>query len=281
MRRTEVRPDLREALSVGESTLDRVEALSRISDSVGLLPHLDVAGVRAEAARRARINAEEEYRSAEDQFLVLQPSLDESWYKIWGGLDGPSGAIVDKVLTEQADRLPVLPEGSLGHSSWRKAVALTELCISDNAPPTHVTVFVDAREAGETRGESGVVLEAGPKVGRQALQAILSNANTEVIARTEEGRPMEYGRKQRTAPAALRRTTLHRDGSMCSADGCDSRHRLEIHHKTPWSQGGETNPEDLVTLCWFHHHVVVHQRGYQLYRNPETGRIRFRRPREE
>ena len=277
MRRTETRPDLREALVSGEASLDRVEALSNIVTDVGLLSHRDVAGVRAEAAKQARMTVAKEHRSAADQFLVMQPTLDESWWRLWDGLDGPSGALVDKVLTENAEDLPVLPDGTRGETSWRKAVALTELCVSGDGPSAHVTVFVDAKPAVETSGESGVVLNVGPKVGRQALQAVLCDATTEVIARSEDGRPMEYGRQQRTAPPGLKRAILHRDANMCVADGCDSRYRLEIHHKTPWSEGGETNPDDLVTLCWFHHHVVVHQRGYRLYNHPVTGRVRFRK----
>jgi hypothetical protein len=105
MRRTTDRGDLRAALADGAS-FDRVEAVSRIPEDVGLLEHLDVAGVRREAAKRAGISAEVEQRNAEDRFLVLQPSLDESWWKIWGGLDGYAGSIVDKALTETADQLP-------------------------------------------------------------------------------------------------------------------------------------------------------------------------------
>ena len=96
MRRTVERPDLREALAAGEITFDRLEALSRIPEDVGILEHLDVAGVRREAANRARITAEDEYRTARDQFLILQPSLDESWWKLWGGLDGATGALVEQ-----------------------------------------------------------------------------------------------------------------------------------------------------------------------------------------
>jgi hypothetical protein len=33
-----------------------------------------------------------------------------------------------------------------------------------------------------------------------------------------------------------------------------------------------------VLLCWFHHHLVVHQWGYQLFQHPDHGRIRFRPP---
>ena len=276
MRRTAHRPELREALASGEVSFDRVEALSKISEDVGLLSHLDVAGVESEASKRARISAEDEARSVGDQFLVLQPTLDESWWRLWGGLDGYSGAIVDKALTEAADALPTLPDGSRGDSSWRKANALVQLCVSEEAPPAQVTVFVDTKHAAESNAESGVVLEAGPRVGRQALEAVLCDAVVEVTARAEDGEPMRYGRTQRTAPPALRRALIAAQGGMCAADGCTSRHRLQVHHVNSWAQGGETNPKDLIVLCWFHHQVVIHQRGYHIYRHPHHGRIRFR-----
>src|SRR5919106_3532939 len=43
MRRTAHRSDLREALASGEVSFDRIEAVSRIPQDVGLLRHLDVA----------------------------------------------------------------------------------------------------------------------------------------------------------------------------------------------------------------------------------------------
>jgi len=278
MRRTTDRPDLREALGSGHITFDRLEALSRIPEPVGHLEHLDVAGVRREAANRIRMTAEDEYRTARSQFLVMQPSLDESWWKLWGGLDGASGALVDKTLSQAADDLPQLPDGSRGDSSWRKAIALTQLCVSDDPPPAQLTVFVDANHAVANNGETGLVLEAGPRIGREALEAILCNAVTEMTAVTEDGTPMVYGRKTRSIPPALRRAIIHRDGNTCQADGCPSSHRLQIHHLTPWSQGGTTDPDNLITLCWFHHQVVVHRQGFQPYRHPDHGRIRFRKP---
>jgi hypothetical protein len=255
-----------------------VEALSRIPEDVGLLAHLDISGVLHEASQRVAITSEDEARASDDQFLVLQPTLDESWWRMWGGLDGDSGSIVDKALTEAADQLPLLPDGSSGGSSWRKANALVELCVSEEAPPAQVTVFVDTKDAAESNAQSGVVLEAGPRVGRQALEAVLCDAVVEVTARAEDGEPMRYGRTQRTAPPALRRALFAAQGGMCAADGCTSRYRLQVHHVNSWAQGGETNPKDLVVLCWFHHQVVIHQRGYHIYRHPDHGRIRFRAP---
>ena len=60
--------------------------------------------------------------------------------------------------------------------------------------------------------------------------------------------------------------------------GCHSRYRLEAHHVIPWSDGGPTNPENLVTLCWFHHHVVVHGFGYRIDPRLGPGRVRFIKP---
>jgi hypothetical protein len=277
MRRTVGRPDLRDALVSGVS-FDRVEALSRIPLDVGLLEHLDVSGVRREAARRAGVSADAEFRSADDRFLVLQPSLDESWWRLFGGLDGHAGAMVDKVLSGMADQLPELPDGSAGDSSWRKATALVELCVSEEPVPSHVTVFVDAAHAVGTNGETGVVLEAGPIIGREALQAVICDSVTEVIARTADGRYMDYGRKHRVVPPALRRALIDKYGGACAADGCDSRYRLQAHHRIPWSEGGRTDQDNLILLCWYHHQVVVHEQGFQIYEHPDHGRIRFRQP---
>jgi hypothetical protein len=277
MRRTVERADLRGALGDGVS-FDRVEALSRIPEVVGLLEHLDVSGVRREAAKRAGAAASDEVRSADDRFLILQPSLDESWWKLWGGLDGYAGALVDKVLSEAADALPELPDGSTADSGWRRATALVELCVSDNPVPTQVTVLVDTAHAAATNGDAGVVLEAGLMVGREVLEAVLCDSVTEVTARAEDGRYMEYGRKHRVVPPALRRALLDRFGGACAADGCESRYRLQAHHRIPWSQGGRTDQDNLILLCWFHHHVVVHERGFQIYEHPDHGRVRFRRP---
>ena len=278
MRRTASRSDLRDVLAAGEVSFDRVEAVSRIPEDVGLLWHLDVAGVRREAARRIRITAADEAKSLEDSYLVLQPSLDESWWQGHFGLDGHIGSIVDKALSERADSLPDMPDGTRGGSSWRKAMALADVCMGEDAPASQLTVFVDASQAAQTSGESGVVLEAGPRVGRDVLEAILCDSNVEVIARSGDGRYMNYGRKRRTATPAQKRALLDRYAGRCAADGCDSRYRLEAHHLTSWAQGGQTDLDGMVLLCWFHHHVVVHRKGFTIYAHPETGRIRFRQP---
>ena len=272
-RYTENRPELRTALLEGDATFDRVVAAARITvdTSEPLFRHLDVAGVRREAARCRTITAEEEQRTFLDRFLVGQPSLDESWWKVFGGLDGYLGALFFKTLDETADQLPDDPQAPKD-SSWRRATALGLLVAGDTQAPPQLTVFVDADQATPTDGRAGVYLEAGPRVGRTILETILCDAVTEVIGITGDGTPLRYGRKSRTIPPALRKAIIHRDGNRCAIGGCGSRHRLQVHHITPWSQGGATNPENLITLCWYHHHIAVHQHGLTPLRDPQTRR---------
>jgi hypothetical protein len=49
-----------------------------------------------------------------------------------------------------------------------------------------------------------------------------------------------------------------RDGWRCMAPGCTSRRNLEVHHVVYRSQGGNDRPENLVTLCRFHHQMGEH-----------------------
>ena len=277
MRRMSERPDLTNALARGGVTFDRVEALSRLSDreSDDLLLWTDVAGVHREAAKRVRITVETETRTAQDRFLVSQPTLDESWWKVWAGFDGYTGALFDKFISEAADGLPDDVEGDAG---WRRATALVETLISDDPPEGQVTVIVDTEQAAATNGEAGVILDPGVRVGQQAFQAILCDANVEVVARDGAGRFLDYGRRERTAPPTLKRALLAEAGFTCAGDGCQSRHRLQIHHLTPWAQGGRTNQNELVVLCWYHHHVVVHERHFQVVLYPDRRRVRFRQP---
>lgn len=134
----------------------------------------------------------------------------------------------------------------MGDQGWRRVTALVESLVSNEAPPANVSVIIDATDAAPTNGEAGVYLEAGPNVGREALQAVLGDADTKVIGRTAEGRFLDYGRRRRTAPPALKRALIHAAQGQCQADGCTSRHRLQIHHLTPGPKADEpTSPTSL------------------------------------
>lgn len=277
MRRTENKPHLREALATGVVSFDRVEALSKIQDESDLMHHLDVASVHRVAADRVEVTSDDEADAARERYLFMQPSLDQSWWDVRGGLDGLTGAVIDQALTEKADRLPPLPDGSRGSVGWRRATALYELASGGKSPETQITVFVNADKATLSSGRAGVRLDAGPRVGAQAIAHVLCNTTTEVTVNGEDGQPMRYGRNTRHIPSHLRRAILGRTGGHCAVFGCDSRYRVEVHHITPWSQNGTTDPENLIAICWYHHHVAIHERGFNIH-SDDDGRVLLHRP---
>ena len=280
MRRTESKPHLRRALAGGLVSFDRVEAVSKLKDEPDLdsVSHLDIAGVRRLAADQVLMTAEDESRSASDQFLVMQPSLDESWWKLWGGVDGLTGAEIHSSLKEKADQIPELPDGTRGSAGWRMALAFHQVATGGRANPAQVTVFVDANEAVATNGKTGVRLQAGPRVGARALESVLCDAITEVTVNGADAVPMKYGRSARAVPPALHRAVLGSTGGYCAIAGCDSRYRVEAHHIIPFSEGGATDPENLIPICWFHHHIAIHQQGFQVFKHPQHGRWHLQKP---
>ena len=79
-------------------------------------------------------------------------------------------------------------------------------------------------------------------------------------------------------PPQLRSFILWRDQGQCSIEGCQSRYRLQPHHIQHRNQGGTHDPTNLISLCWFHHHVAIHQMGFQIDPSTPTHRRRLLRP---
>ena len=86
------------------------------------------------------------------------------------------------------------------------------------------------------------------------------------------------GRRSRPISPQLRRFVLDRDGAACTIAGCTSRYRLQVHHIKRWIDGGRTDPENLTTVCWFHHHVVIHGQGFRIDPDSPPQRRRLLQP---
>lgn len=265
-------PDLAQHLADGRITFDRAAATFRIPSEHqdDRLLSIDIPGLRRIAARHRRMERVDDATAHVSQHLSSQPNLDESTWEIWGKLDGYGGSVVSKVLTEEADLIESLPEGERPGLGYRRAVALAKVC-EDRRPGIGstplITVFVDA---------DGAETEVGTPVGPEILDKVACVGDLELI-RNVDGKPLSVGRRSRVISKRIKRFVIHRDGG-CSAEGCASRYRLEPHHKAPWSEGGPTDPDNLTTLCWFHHHVVVHGWGYRIDSIRGPSRIRFTKP---
>ncbi|MEA3510954.1 MAG: DUF222 domain-containing protein [Actinomycetota bacterium] len=292
-RRLEALPTVETAVGAGSVSFDRAAAVARIAipaDDATIIDEMaiyDVAGIRRLRSKRHRTSRGMEHQAFEHRYMTAQPNLDETAWRVHGELPAMAGRSFVDALDAKADQLPPDPDGRNSRTSrWADAlwaISLDSLAGTDgasieNATPL-LTVFMDTNDAAPTNGEAGVVIESGPRVGPSTIEAVLCNGVVEVTGRTADGTPVNMGRRSRAIPPRLRRFILARDGGACTVEGCTSRYRLQPHHITPWSEGGATDTENLTTLCWFHHHVVIHGRGFTIDPSSPPQRRRFLRPR--
>ncbi|HJR87024.1 MAG TPA: HNH endonuclease, partial [Acidimicrobiia bacterium] len=141
---------------------------------------------------------------------------------------------------------------------------------------TVAEVFIDALLARESSGEAGVTLSSGPKLGPDFLSEILCGGKVRLLA--SDLHCLYYSDLGEAVPPAIRSLVLARDLGMCSIEGCRSRYRLQIHHLHPRSRGGGHHPDNLLTLCWYHHHVAIHGMGMEIDPESPVHRRRLRWP---
>jgi hypothetical protein len=81
--------------------------------------------------------------------------------------------------------------------------------------------------------------------------------------------PLDIGPATETIPAHLRRAVTARH-PHCAFPGCAQPASVcEVHHIIPRSRGGPTSLANLVTMCTFHHKIVVHRWGWILRLNSD------------
>jgi len=87
--------------------------------------------------------------------------------------------------------------------------------------------------------------------------------------------PLDVGQTD-DIPVHLRRLVALRDQTCQFPGGCDQpAAACEPHHVVHRADGGRTSLGGLKNYCWWHHHVVLHQMGWQLTVHPDgTSQVR-------
>jgi len=266
------------SLEAGEVGFDRAVAMLRLVDAgadrrtVEASCRLDLAGVGRLAASQRRVSRSDERSVFVDRFVSIQPTLDESSWRLTGQLPATDGQVVERALSSRGDEMRLLPGSESCTRGQRQADGLVAMAMDsldrnstdggESRSGSSVSVFVDLDAAAGSGGESGAALEYGPRVGPAVLDEVLCTGSVQIVG-LSGGRPVVTSAASRAIPAAIRRFVAHRDGG-CVADGCTSRYRLQPHHVRRYADGGDHDPDDVETYCWFHHHVAIHQLGFRI-----------------
>jgi hypothetical protein len=218
--------------------------------------------------------------------LRMAVSADGRVY-LSGHLDAVGGEAVHAALEAltNADR----PAGDLRTHGQRMGDALVELArqaLRSGELPTvrgeaaQVRVSIDLMALCAERAAIGVaggeLSFAGP-ITPETARRLACDAGIVRILTGPHGLPMDVGREQRTATAAIRRALEARDlhcvfaGCAAPASWCD------VHHVQHWVYGGPTSCDNGALLCQ-RHHTAVHEGGFRIARDPGTARWHTYRP---
>jgi len=89
-------------------------------------------------------------------------------------------------------------------------------------------------------------------IAPETAKRLCCDASLVTVLEDEKGNVLNIGRRSRTIPPSIQRALNLRDTS-CQYPGCCSTNYLDAHHIKHWADGGETNLDNLVTLCRKHH----------------------------
>jgi hypothetical protein len=209
--------------------------------------------------------------------LSLTPGLDGRVF-LRGHLDAVGGELVHTALAAlmNGDR----PAGDLRSYNERQGDALVTLArgaldaglplIRGERP--HLRVTIDVESLAAPRGAPGVaggeLPWAGP-IGPETARRIACDSIPIRILTDAAGLPLDVGRAQRTATAAIRRAIELRDGH-CVFAGCQAPAEwCDVHHEVHWVFGGPTSCDNGGLLCE-RHHTCCHEGGFRVARDPGT-----------
>lgn len=144
----------------------------------------------------------------------------------------------------------------------------------------HARVTIDWLALCAERGAPGVtggrLAWSGP-ITPETARRLACDAGVARIITGPDGLPLDVGRAQRTASAAIRRAIELRD-EHCVFAGCDALPEwCDVHHVVHWAHGGPTSCDNGALLCE-RHHTSCHEGGFTIRRDPGTGRWHTHRP---
>jgi len=93
--------------------------------------------------------------------------------------------------------------------------------------------------------------------------------------------PLDIGYSN-DVPAGIRNAVKARDRKCQWAGGCDQpASACEVHHLKHKGHGGETSLDNCILICFFHHQIMIHRKGWTLVRNADGTTTAWNRDRSK
>ncbi len=250
---------------------DIVDAFARDEEMLAgwatTLTHRDFKIVLATWRLHADPNGAE--RTAQEQFESRSVHLSELLDGM-GRLDGLLDPEGFRIVQEAIRALARRADGDERTAAQRRADALVAMAkqalaefepapgVKRSRPKVVATVAYDDLVA-TTKGGTLDTNSGRTTLTAQALRRIACDAGVHRLITGPDGTILDYGRQTRTVSdtqfdaLALRDHGCRILGCPIPPGGCDA------HHSIHWADDGNTDLDDLVLACWYHHHWLHEQ----------------------
>jgi len=246
---------------------------------------LDVVAPEVAEAAEARALELEERRAAETTSLTLTPCGDGTT-RINGRMPDAAAhrlaTYLDAFTSPRTDKRDH-PDarGRLARRRGEAFIALLEHLDPKRLPAhggdaTTVMVTVTLDQLRTDLAVAGLISTDDLRISAGEARRLACTAGIVPVVLGGASEILDLGRTSRLFSRAQRKAMRIRD-RHCRAKGCTvPASWCEAHHLRPWALGGNTDLDDGVLLCAFHHHRA-HDPTYRTARDPD-GRISFERP---
>src|SRR5213078_2128868 len=189
-------------------------------------------------------------------------------YRIDGWLELSAGAVVKTAIESLSAPLGA---DDTRRPKQRRADALTELAhhaldsgtLPDrNGARPHVAVHTTIEGLNGELGAPASELAGGTPISSKTVQRLACDGVLHRVLKADS-MVVDVGRAQRTAQPAQWRALKARH-QTCAWPGCDRPASwTQAHHIELWKDGGRTDVDKMIPLC-YHHHRLVHEGGWQV-----------------
>jgi hypothetical protein len=269
------------AFSRGEISYAKVSSLVRVADTENEAKLLELAEVMTASQLERSVGAYRQITAAAASEQHEQEFLSYHWTEhgslaLRGLLAADEGALLLQALEsgKTALRQRGSGDGAAGEAPPREQpvsnaealVAIADLALAKadsdrtGGERYQIVVHIDARTLQDD-ADGRCELADGQPLAAETARRLACEASV-IDVRERDGELLSLGRKRRTISTALRRALATRDRG-CRFPGCDRTRFVDAHHVQHWIRGGETNLDNLVSLCR-RHHRLVHERGYSV-----------------
>ncbi len=250
------------AFERGELSYSKVRAVTRIAnrDNESILLNIALSGTAAQLDRLVRC---EQRTNRDDQVEARTQTAFEQREFGWRTDEDGSVIFFGRLPAELAERVigainatsEHVPAETSPSAKSRRADALVAMA-DQGCQGYEVTLHVPAGTSTRTNS-----LELSGTIPAEAAKRLCCDAAIVPVTEDERGNVLDIGRRTRKIPGAIRRALDIRDKSTCRFPGCTHTNFLQGHHTKHWAHGGKTCLDNLVLLCWHHHHLM-HEGGY-------------------